>query len=41
MLITLYFPSSENSDSIDVPPVAIPKSSNLRCSQSLVTPANI
>ena len=35
MLITLYFPSSENSDSIDVPPVAIPKSSNLRCSQAL------
>lgn len=35
MLITLYFPSSENSDSIDVPPVAIPKSSNLRCSQAI------
>lgn len=33
MLITLYFPSSLNSDSKDVPLVAIPKSPSLHCSQ--------
>ena len=33
MLITLYFPKLENSDSIDVPLVKIPKSPSLRCSQ--------
>ena len=34
MLMTLYFPVSVNSDSIEVPLVAFPNSPSLRCSQA-------